>query len=270
MRILTWNMKGAKASRQAAWEYLLELRPDIALLQEVGELPLWVARDFEHHAACAVRRDGTPQRFRSATLVRGRIGGDLSFPTGREWVRREMARFRGNIPAHRLEPVSGPAIHAVNVYSPAWELDRSQFRDVDTSGVRLTQQPQEVWLGDLLWSCLPAAMDGAPGLWVIAGDFNLSETFDASPSMRPGSGEYLQRMSGLGLVECLRHSAGRVVPTFRNADGGGVLHQLDHMFLNQPLAAALERAWAGDEARVFGGRLSDHLPIIAEFSLNAG
>jgi len=37
-RVVTWNLHHGKVS-SLAWDYLLELNPDIALLQEAGILP---------------------------------------------------------------------------------------------------------------------------------------------------------------------------------------------------------------------------------------
>jgi hypothetical protein len=38
MRVLIWNCRGASVS-SAIWDYLQEISPDIALLQEVGAVP---------------------------------------------------------------------------------------------------------------------------------------------------------------------------------------------------------------------------------------
>ena len=267
MRVVAWNMNGAKATRQGAWEYLSELRPDIALLQEVGEVPLSVAAEFEHYAVPAVQKNGQAQKFMGATLVKGQIAAALAIPAREEWIERELSKFSGNLLSHQVEPESGPPIHAINVYNPAWDLDQSGFGDIDTTGVRLTQAREKIWLGDLLWSCLPTMFGDRAGHWVIAGDFNLSESFDQWSGGPHGNLEYLNRMASLGLTECLRHFAGKPVPTFKNTAGGKVLHQMDHMFVSESLASSLVRAWVGDQSRVFDQGLSDHLPVIADFDI---
>lgn len=267
MRVVTWNMHGARASRQPAWEYLLELKPDIALLQEVGEIPLQVAAQFECKEVYAVRQNGRPQKFKTALLVRGRITDEVVLLSCEPWIERELRRFSGNLLSFRVEPEFGPTLNAIDVYNPAWPLDRSASQDVDTSAVRLKHQTRDVWLADLLWFSLGLLFERHPEPWIVAGDFNLSESFDEWPGGPHGNREYLDRMADLGLVECLRQFAGKQVPTFKNPDGGAVLHQIDHMFVSSALAAGLTSATTGSQEHVFGASLSDHLPVIADFDV---
>jgi exonuclease III len=114
--------------------------------------------------------------------------------------------------------------------------------------------------------------------WVIGGDFNSSETFDVEWQRRnnrkfgirsSGNGETLERMSRLGLVECLRQfQNGAITPTFRHPRGM-VDHQMDHLFASSDLSSMLDNCTVGDQALVFGRSLSDHLPIIADFRTEA-
>jgi exonuclease III len=267
MRVVTWNLNGARASRQPAWEYLLELKPDIALLQEVGDIPLHVTSMYACRETNAIRQNGQPQRFKTAVLVKGHITNEFAISGGHPYIERELLRFRGNIPAYQVEPEGGPLLNVISVYNPAWPLERSAFAGIDMNAVRLTQQATDVWLSDLLWSRLQVLLksDGVP--WIIGGDFNLSESFDKWRGGPHGNREYLNRMGGLGLVECLRHFNAQLVPTFKNADGGEVLHQIDHVFVSEVLAAVLASATTGSQERVFGSKLSDHLPVITDFEL---
>jgi exonuclease III len=72
-------------------------------------------------------------------------------------------------------------------------------------------------------------------------------------------------MEALGFIECLRHAQGRLIPTFRNPSNSQVVHQMDHLFVSEPLAGGLVSCDVGDQTRVFGGSLSDHLPVVADF-----
>jgi len=81
-----------------------------------------------------------------------------------------------------------------------------------------------------------------------------------------GNREILDRMEALGFVECLRSAQGRLVPTFRNPRDGRVIHQMDHLFVCRSLAAQLVSCDARHHAVVFERSLSDHLPIVADFS----
>ncbi len=125
-----------------------------------------------------------------------------------------------------------------------------------------------IWLADLLWASLKHMKLSANEPWVIAGDFNLSETFDAWRVGKHSNTAYLQRMRELGLTECLRESQEQLTPTFRNPSRGNpVIHQMDHLFVTKVLADNLVSCYTGEKDRVFGKRLSDHLPIIADFAM---
>jgi exonuclease III len=73
-------------------------------------------------------------------------------------------------------------------------------------------------------------------------------------------------MTALGLVECLASFQGRLTPTFRNSRGGHVIHQMDHLFASTTLAKRLRWCDVPPAEEIFQRRLSDHLPIIADFS----
>jgi exonuclease III len=264
LRVVTWNCRRALASSEV-WDYLLEQSPAVVLLQEVGAIPDKVHARFQCHRQAAVGKTGRPQRFDTALLVRGRIGDAISLKGVAGWVDAELDRFAGNLICRELFPVDGPPLKAVSVYSPAWPIDPKRLTDVDVSDVRLTQNPG-LWLADILWASLkhhnPSPTDG----WIVAGDFNLSETFDQASWSSGGNREFLDRMSGLGLVECLRKSKGALTPTFRNADGGAIRHQIDHMFVTSGLARRLIKCETGAPEKIFAAGLSDHLPIVADFS----
>lgn len=264
LRIVTWNCKGAPA-QSAAWDYLLELNPSVALLQEVGELPDRVRSIYECDHRPAVRPGGEPQRFSTALLVRGRFGEAFSLKGLAAWADAELDRFAGNLICREVIPDEGPAIKALCVYNPAWQIPPERLVGVDLTGVRLSQNPG-LWLSDILWASLKRIGLSPEQPWVIGGDFNLSETFDQASWSAGGNREYLERMGALGLVECLRHKKGAVTPTFRNASGGEVKHQIDHLFVTAALARRLGNCDTGPSELVFGSSLSDHLPIVADFA----
>ena len=80
-------------------------------------------------------------------------------------------------------------------------------------------------------------------------------------------GDHLELSPRLGFTECLSAAKGKLTPTFKNSKGGKVVHQLDRMFVTERLASEPIRCEAGTHADVFDAHLSDHLPIIANFSL---
>ncbi len=262
LRVLTWNCRHA-TEQSAAWDYLRELNPDIALLQEVGSIPLSVATKFDRIVKPATNRDGRLQSFSTAILVRGELGPAIPMATPLAWVNSEFQRFAGNVVAHRVRPIDWPDVNVVSVYSPAWPIDRTWLAGVDVSGVKLTQQKWDVWVMDLVWASLRERTD-LDQPWIIAGDFNSSETFDHWPGGPRGNREFLDRMAGLGLCECLRFAQDKLTPTFRSPRGV-INAQIDHLFTTPALGSRLRCCETGDPDRVFRQGLSDHLPIIAEF-----
>ena len=265
-RILTWNCRNATQG-SPVWDYLRYLAPDVALLQEVRSIPPDVQGEFEVRYKSAGTNAGTPQRFLSAILVRGKIGHEIPLRSPDDWVNAELERFAGNLLAFEALLQGGTRLSLVGVYSPAWPVDRSRMAGVDTGRVKLTLNP-DVWVADLLWWALRSIDLKSEEAWVVAGDFNLSETLDAGRVALRGNREYLDRMKELGLTECLREAKGQLTPTFKNPRGGRIVHQIDHMFVSEPLASGLLACDTGDSEKVFGESLSDHLPILADFRLD--
>lgn len=263
LRAVAWNCRRA-VEASAVWDYLLELSPDIVLLQEVAAISERVLAEFDSCQLPATGKGGTPQKFNTALLVRGRIGEAVSIKGLADWVDAELDAFSGNLVARELVPGSAPPLKAVSVYNPAWPIPPERLAGVDVSGVRLTQNPG-LWLADILWASLKHHGPGPAERWLVAGDFNLSETFDQASWSAGGNREYLDRMSALGMTECLRQSRGALTPTFRNTDGAAIKHQMDHMFVTEALASLLISCTTGAQEHVFGKNLSDHLPLIADF-----
>jgi endonuclease/exonuclease/phosphatase family metal-dependent hydrolase len=180
-------------------------------------------------------------------------------------VDAELDRFAGNLVGLELQPDCGPSLKAICVYSPAWPVDRKRLVGIDVTTVRLSQNP-DVWVGDLLWAALSLKKPQPDDPWIVAGDFNLCETFDSWRGGPRGNREYLDRMHQLGLVDCLRVTKGVLTPTFRRINGGTVTAQIDYLFVTETLRSRMTSCDTGPRERVFEGRLSDHLPIVAEFA----
>jgi exonuclease III len=214
----------------------------------------------------ATGKAGTPQRFSTAILVKGQIGPPVPLVGPSQWVEAELRLFAGNLVAHQVMPDLGPSMNVVSVYSPAWPVDRTRLKGVDVTSVKLTLN-RDIWVADLLWASMAHMKPDPREGWVIAGDFNLSETFDLWPGGPRGNREYLDRMEALGLKECLRMTTGMLTPTFRNPREGVIQHQMDHLFVTAALSEKLLRCDVGLREVVFDRRLSDHLPIVADFRL---
>jgi len=120
---------------------------------------------------------------------------------------------------------------------------------------------------DLLWYALKCNINPTE-YYIIGGDFNLSTTFDSWQKKPRGNQEYLDRMKGIQLIECLKEYNGQLIPTFKNTDNGKMLHQIDHLFVTPSLYAKINNCYVGDKGLIFENKLSDHLPIIADFNIN--
>ena len=92
MRVITWNVRRAKAD-DVAWEMLLDMEPDIALLQEVSIFPPTITSSFDVKFESAVGKTGKPQKFGTAVLVRGKIIDDLQLSSAYDWVNSELNFF---------------------------------------------------------------------------------------------------------------------------------------------------------------------------------
>src|SRR5207249_3560585 len=126
---------------------------------------------------------------------------------------------------------TGAQYRALSVHSPAWPVDRRRLS---------YPNGERVWVTDLLCHALDQLDTDHGPPWIIGGDFNSSETFDYLwPGGPHGNLEFLGRMQGLSLTECLRHKARHLVPTFRNPRDGKVIHQIDHLFVSKQLRAHL-------------------------------
>lgn len=264
LKVVTWNLHRASAA-SGAWHYLLELDPDIALLQEVNAVPPAVTHEY---ACLRTRAMGQTalQNFHTIILVRGEIGEPVPLNGPRPWIDDVLEAYAGNLPSRVVHPRNGPPLKVLSAYSPPWQIPWHYFDGADLDALRRTQQ-HGVWLVDLLLAALEHGRPDPEERWIIAGDLNLSESFDHDRRFAGGNGAWLERMSSLGLVECLRAAKGELTPTFRHSRGG-IWHQIDHLFVTRALASQLAGCEVGSAERVFASPLlSDHLPVIATFAM---
>jgi exonuclease III len=272
MRIITWNVHWAN-EKSAVWEFISGLEADVLLLQEVVSIPKHIVEKYKVLSRTAIYKTGKPQRFSTAVMTKGEIVSEISLLSDYDWVNRELDFFKGNfIGCTVLLPNQG-LFNIVSVYSPAWPVDKNRLTGIDVSQVKLKLNP-DVWATEILWSGLKKA-ELKNTSWIIGGDFNSSETFDKEWQTKngmtfglqsSGNKEILDRMANLGLTECLRKfNNDTIIPTFKHSSGE-IAHQMDHLFVTDRLMSQLNNCVAGDQTIVFD-KLSDHLPIIADFNL---
>lgn len=239
------------------------LAPDRALLQEVSGVPEGRAASYDVRSSAPRTKLGMPQRLRSVLVVRGRILERVPLRSGIAWVDAELDGFTGNLLAYQVVVPGHAPLTVVDVYSPAWPLPRERLAGVDVASVKLTQN-RDVWVSDLLVAAL--RQRGDDGEWMVGGDFDACETFDGWRGGPRGNRDWLDRMAALGFTECPRSHQGRLTPTFRRPGVREPRSQIDHLFVTPALARGLRACSVGDGERAYGAGLSDHLPIIAEFS----
>jgi exodeoxyribonuclease-3 len=261
LRVVAWNCRRASATHPL-WKYFTELSPDLALLQEVSGIPPEILATYDVRTATPPTKEGKLQKFRSALLTRGTIDPAVPLQSPLDWVNREISHFGANLMSYRVT-LGGSAMNVITVYAPAWPVARDRLSGHDVSSVKLTQN-RDVWVADLLVDALKMRNPGEE--WIVGGDFNSCETFDSWKGGPRGNREWLDRMSALGFTECLRSSQGVLTPTFRRPGSIIPSCQIDHLFVTAGLSARLEKCQTGETDRVFGSKLSDHLPIVADFN----
>jgi exonuclease III len=264
MRVVSWNCKGATKENKI-WNYLQELSPDILLLQEVTSFPLWIEENYSFNYEKSITKNNNEQRFGNLLAYKGDYLKDVDLPTELTWVNNEIKKFKGNMLTSVIK-YKDYILKLVCLYSSAWPLNKSLLEENNVKLVKLTQS-KNLWFADLLWYTLKCNIK-PNDYYIVGGDYNLSITFDSWQKKPRGNQEYLDRMKNIGFIECLREYSGCLVPTFKNASNGKIIHQMDHLFVTQNLHKQLNNCYVSDEDVIFKNQLSDHLPIIADFDLD--
>lgn len=265
MRITTWNMRRAKAE-STAWEQIRQLSPDIALLQEVSSIPDDIASGLHLTSAKVARKNGQKQTFSNVILSRFPLEPGMPLRSELPWVNSACEFFYGNIQTSRVKLSEGERLDLINVYSPAWPVPMQVIGESDVTTIRLQNNPQ-LWCTEILWKVLLDSWKSSGDSLIVAGDFNSSETFDYLWGNKPrGNREIIDRFNALGLQDALRLHHGHLVPTFRSARNGTVIHQMDHIYCTSQIIDRIKAAWVGSPDIIFGNGLSDHLPIMLELA----
>jgi exonuclease III len=260
MKLVTWNMRRA-THKSVAWEYLQQLDPEVAFLQEVNSIPESIMSEYRVFSLPAISKAGKVQTFHTVIISKHPFVEDVKLSSTLTWVNDARAFFKGNIIAKAIE-VNNQKLNLVNAYSPAWIVPDTFTAGVDVTGVKLEQNPH-VWATEILWKCLLDHPHIHSDGWIVGGDFNSSETFDYLWGSSPrGNLEIIERMNALDLYDALRTHHGRLIPTHKNNRGGKIIHQLDHLYMSRYLIDAVQDCFTGRHEDVFDSNLSDHLPII--------
>jgi len=262
MRVVSWNCKGATKENKI-WNYLQEISPDVLLLQEVTSFPLWIEENYSFNYKKSITKNYNEQRFGNLLAYKGKYIKECNLTVDLMWVNDEIKKFKGNI----ISGVIGfkdLILKLICIYSPAWSLNKRILNQEKINQVKLSQS-KNIWLADLLWYTLKCKLK-PDDYFIVGGDYNLSLTFDSWQKKPRGNQEYLDRMKSIGFIECLKEYSGCLVPTFKNASNGKIIHQMDHLFVTNNLHKQLNNCYVGDADVIFKNQLSDHLPIISNFN----
>ncbi len=299
MKVLTWNMNKASSSPWAKssakkWESFLEMKPDVAMLQEVNGVPDAVSESYHVGYVKASFLGGYEAKFGTAVLTRKSdwtMGSEVAWNSEHDWVNRIQKRFPGWLVGRQVEHRSGDRYMAVSVHSPAWPVwwcskeceeegksascklpEICEILDgVDVTPVKLEAKWQRwLWFTEILWSLLKGATagDGA-SKWIVAGDFNSSVLFDKPRNK--GNGEIIDRLNALGLFDCVFRHHRKHEPTYRAFRGRKrkppqpPVHQLDYVYVSAPVLARLSGVALGGGLPEKDKWRSDHLPVVCDF-----
>jgi exonuclease III len=263
LKVVCWNVKRAKKEKDILWNKILSFDADILLLQEVISFPQQILDSYEIQERKATKKNGSDQLFSTALLVKAEICSEIKLFSKHDWVNKELDFFKGNLIAFKIR-FKDNYLNVVSIYSPAWEIDRERLKGIDISEVKLEKNP-DIWCTEVFRDALKNIMSVDNHSWIIGGDLNASSTFDKTFSS--GNQEILDRYYALGLKECLKEYNGKLTPTFKNTNGGKVIHQMDHLFTSNDLFENLENCYITEQNEIFDNNLSDHLPIIANFKI---
>ena len=269
IRVITWNCRKASTTSKL-WDYLLELDPDVALLQDFGTIPERVLQVYDHVQNAAADESRSVPCFMTGVLVKGNFTEEIPLPAPPEhaWVAQELVNFKEFFTAKAVRLQNGISLKIPSVYSPAFPIiEQSRLEGINTSGIQLSNY-RGLWITELLWATLKSMSIAVEDLFIVGGDLNSSETFDIPARSEEGQSGNHGSSELLGLYDCLRMYKGQLTPTFRHSMSSFV-HQLDYLYVTPRLLSRLTWCDVGSAERVWGSKptLSDHLPIVAEFVL---
>jgi exonuclease III len=235
MRVVTWNMGfwQYRPHHDDAWTYLRqELRPDLALLQEVREVPL--VDDEARVYSVAWRGWGTAIVARGLRLDPIEIAVDLG---GR----------KGYVVGARCHGDDGDSFVAVSVHAPI--LGGRVFPYLD----RIFEAVEDATKGER---------------FIVGGDLNSARLAE---TLWPGYGHgpFWERIARGPFVDCYQRFHAEERRTVFHPRGTSPL-QDDHLFMSRDLVPGLRSCEVVED--VVTRRVSDHVPLFAvvESAPNAG
>ncbi|WP_017263976.1 hypothetical protein [Sinorhizobium meliloti] len=216
MRVVTWNLNNRRYN-QTAWDQLIGLDPDLALISEANFVPEDFP-GFNFYCEPAMGHKRSPRNFRTCILTKGEIGPPIELAARQTWVNEGLSNFPGNIVARKVSFKAWRDVNVVSVHMPSWYFPYKEFTSEDVTDVMLPGY-DKISMSELLWAALKETMPCLGGDWIVGGDFNTSEFIGSTKRQNDANCEVIERMKRLGFVEAIRHMCGGPVPSGNRVRG---------------------------------------------------
>lgn len=254
VRVVSWNLaRNTKpvAMHEGAWEYLAELDPDVALIQEATPPP-WAGERWDIVMA-------EVKRWGSAILAKRELSlTAYDRPAESIWERD------GYIASGSVALADGMSIFLGSVHAPLMKGLSSDFlAGYDPAAIKLPAYPVAYYYD------LPYAIyrDRVPQRFLVSGDWNVSPILWDQHHANSHEADFFKRAKDDGWVDCYRQ--------FHPEEGQTWFHknhrayQLDHAFCDAGTALQL-RSCEIDPHPAAALGLSDHAPLLIEFAIQNG
>ncbi len=260
MRVITWNMGCAserskyRENHAEAWRRIESLDPDVALLQEVRQVP----ESIDPRCVVASPRDRggtflTVVYARHGRVVRLQLDRALSTVVLGQAVVTEVTGASGH-------SVVFASVHAL-AGLPSPEA-RMAFEALPKGGGLKLSTDAGSWHAQAILHAVDELVVGRR--FVVGGDFNMAWRFDEEQGSEGGywASAHFQAARNKGWRRChLKFHAGEERTFFR---GARELYQLDHLFADKITYDSASRC---DVLEVDDlERLSDHATMILDFT----
>jgi hypothetical protein len=93
IRVISWNCRGASLG-SGLWDFLLELDPDVAVLQDFRTIPDRVLQVYFHAKNSSVTTTERAPRHFTGMLLKGVTTADIHLPAPHEWVASELEQLK--------------------------------------------------------------------------------------------------------------------------------------------------------------------------------
>jgi endonuclease/exonuclease/phosphatase family metal-dependent hydrolase len=251
VRVVTWNMGLADragrfaSTHEQAWRYLLELKPDLAFLQEAFP-PDWVEGEG------AVVRDPFDRwgsLIFSPTLAIRRLSLPEDSPL------RALPKYLAfaEVPL----PDDASAV-AASIHAPPRRAEGEILGDREPAELRRSVEGPK--FNDAIFAGLVPLVRGRR--FILAGDWNTARRQGTTRASRAGE-EFFARVHEEGWYDCVWDTRQEEVRTWF---GHGKLQQDDHVFCDRALGETVAGISVAEDAAT-RSHLSDHAPLIVDLDL---